>query len=266
MVKREKTNYIIQSVSHALDVLDELTKANGEIGVTELASKLGLQKNNVFRILATLELRGYVEQSPSSEEYSLGVKTLELGQSYLAQSDLILRSLPYIEKLSKDLGETASLAVIQNTRVQYPISIASPKMVKISSRYGVSFDAQKISVGRLLLSSLSESVLDEIIPNDISLKKQIIDLKSTNILVNEGTEENEVVSISRLVSNHRGIVGAIEVLAPRYRADVSKITPVVNHFAEELSKALGINASFKPKLQANIEKEFSTSSTASKEF
>ncbi len=264
MVKREKTNYIIQSVSHALDVLDALTQARSDVGVTELATKLGLQKNNVFRILATLELRGYVEQNPITEEYSLGVKTLELGQSYLSQSDLILRSLPYIEKLSKDLGETASLAILQNSRVQYPISIASQKTVKIASRYGVSFDAQKISVGKLLLSSLSDTILNEIIPNETPSKKQILDLKSSNILVDEGKEDSEVISISRLVSNHRGIVGAIEVLVPRYRADISQITPKVNQFADELSKALGVNASFKPRLQATIEKELSTSASISK--
>ena len=47
MVKREKANYMIQSVSHAIDVLEELAKAGGEVGVTELSKRLKLHKNNV---------------------------------------------------------------------------------------------------------------------------------------------------------------------------------------------------------------------------
>ena len=55
MVRREKSNYVIQSVSHALDVLEQFNGEVDEIGVTELSKRLKLHKNNVFRLLATLE-------------------------------------------------------------------------------------------------------------------------------------------------------------------------------------------------------------------
>ena len=38
MVRREKSNYVIQSVSHALDVLEQFNGTVDEIGVTELAN------------------------------------------------------------------------------------------------------------------------------------------------------------------------------------------------------------------------------------
>ncbi len=53
-MRREKSNYIIQSVSHALDVLEQFYGSVDEIGVTELSKRLKLHKNNVFRLLATL--------------------------------------------------------------------------------------------------------------------------------------------------------------------------------------------------------------------
>ena len=56
-MKREKSNYMIQSVSHALDVLEELCKAAGEVGVTELSKRLKLHKNNVFT-----KLRKHIKQ------------------------------------------------------------------------------------------------------------------------------------------------------------------------------------------------------------
>ena len=71
MVRREKSNYVIQAVAHALDVLEQF-HGDGELGVTELSKRLKLHKNNVFRILATLEARGYIEQNRSTENYRLG--------------------------------------------------------------------------------------------------------------------------------------------------------------------------------------------------
>ena len=63
MVRRDKSNYIIQSVSHALDVLEQFRGEEDELGVTELSKRLKLHKNNVFRILATLQSRNYIEQN-----------------------------------------------------------------------------------------------------------------------------------------------------------------------------------------------------------
>ena len=89
MVRREKSNYTIQSVSHALDVLEQFNGSVDEIGVTELSKRLKLHKNNVFRLLATLEARGYIEQNRTSENYRLGIKCLHLGRRYIEHMGLV---------------------------------------------------------------------------------------------------------------------------------------------------------------------------------
>jgi len=177
MAKREKANYLIQSVSHALDVMEELGKAQLEIGVTQLSKILKLHKNNVFRLLATLELRGYARQNPETEDYSLGVKVLQLGQAYLGQSKLVTRALPVLKALSDSIGETVSLAVIQNGQIQYPISIESKRPVRVSARVNVSFQAKQSTSGRLLTAQLSDAVLMELLatntPQDANSAKRI---------------------------------------------------------------------------------------------
>ncbi|RLB74560.1 MAG: IclR family transcriptional regulator, partial [Deltaproteobacteria bacterium] len=85
MVKREKSNYIIQAVVHALTLLEEFSGDVDELGVTELSKRLKLHKNNVFRLLATLEEKGYIEQNKITENYRLGIKSLELGQTFIRQ-------------------------------------------------------------------------------------------------------------------------------------------------------------------------------------
>ena len=60
VAKRQKRDYAIQTVRNCLRVLAAFHDER-ELGVTELARLLDLHKNNVFRLLATLELAGYTE-------------------------------------------------------------------------------------------------------------------------------------------------------------------------------------------------------------
>ena len=57
-MKKPKSDYAIQTVTNALRLLD-VFREEEEVGVAELARRLGLHKNNVFRLLATLEEQGY---------------------------------------------------------------------------------------------------------------------------------------------------------------------------------------------------------------
>src|SRR5215831_6300175 len=108
-MRREKSNYIIQSVSHALDVLEQFFQDADELGVTELSKRLKLHKNNVFRLLATLESRGYIEQNKSTENYRLGLRCLQLGQRYVRQIGLLEQARPVMAEVVRSCKETALL-------------------------------------------------------------------------------------------------------------------------------------------------------------
>lgn len=258
MVRREKANYLIQSVSHALDVIEALCQACREVGVTELSKQLKLHKNNVFRLLATLELRGYVEQNKETEDYRLGVRCLQLGQSFAAQNGLVARSYPILKTLSENLGETVSLAVLQNGQIHYPVTIDSKRSVKVAPRVGVSFPAKNIPAGRLLTAQLSDAILNELLasntPQDAAIRSQLNELRSTGAIIDKGVIEADVVTVARAVRGPNGdIVAAIEVLAPQYRAKTEQIVPAVEEAAATVSQALG--GVTKAGLTASIERE-----------
>jgi IclR family KDG regulon transcriptional repressor len=266
MVKREKANYMIQSVSHAIDVLEELSRAGGEIGVTELSKRLKLHKNNVFRLLATLELRGYVEQNTQTEDYRLGVKVLELGQSYLQQSSIVSRALPVIQELSQTSGETVSLAVLQNGQVQYPISFESKRPVKVAARVAVSFPAKVSAAGRLLTAQLSDAVLEEVLaantPQDAAIRNQLTELRNNGSIIDRAAIEPDVVTICQIVRDHNGhVTGAVELLAPQHRAKIEELQPLVDAAAKNLSKSLGSRD--RSTLGRALEKEVTTTATVS---
>ena len=60
--KKDKAGYIIKTVLNSLELLEAFKGEKPELGVSELSKILKLHKNKIFRLLATLEYMGYIEQ------------------------------------------------------------------------------------------------------------------------------------------------------------------------------------------------------------
>jgi DNA-binding IclR family transcriptional regulator len=221
----------------------------------------------VFRLLATLELRGYVEQNSETEDYRLGVKALQLGQAYLTQNTLTARAQPILKTLADKSGETASLVILQNGQVQFPLSIEPKRPVRVAPRVSVSFSAKFNAAGRLLTAQLNDAVLAEILsgntPQDVSIRNQLSELRSTGQITDRGGVEADVVALARVVRGHNNeVVGAIELLAPQYRGKVEVLSPMVEEAAQALSHALGANQQGARSLSATVEREVRLPETA----
>src|SRR6266576_745050 len=139
-MRREKSNYVIQSVSHALDEIEQFYGEAEELGVTELSKRLKLHKNNVFRLLATLESRGYIEQNRATENYRLGIRCLQLGQSYVQHMGLLHQARPIIAALVRQVRETTYIAVLRRDAV-VPIEVVeADRPVRSVSTAGYAVD------------------------------------------------------------------------------------------------------------------------------
>ena len=71
------SSYTVSAVDRALTLLEVLAE-RPHVGVTELAERTGNTKSLVFRLLYTLERRGYVRKDPATRTYSLGHRPLSL--------------------------------------------------------------------------------------------------------------------------------------------------------------------------------------------
>ena len=267
VTKREKVNYTIQSVSHALDILESFTKTEDELGVTELSKRLSLHKNNVFRLLATLEHRGYIEQNKTTENYRLGAKTLQIGAIFIEQRECRRQARPIIENLMAATGETAVVAVLRGNKVIYMDSVETNKTVRAVSRIGAMLPAHCTAVGKVQLSVLSPADIQRLYPEATlpSLTEKSIntidfllaDLKkiSENGYAVENEEcDLEVRSVAAPVRDFsKSIVAGIGIIAPSSRlGDVrlqnDGIIGLVRQAGSDLSAKLGHNSSTAKKI------------------
>jgi DNA-binding IclR family transcriptional regulator len=259
MVKKEKSEYIIQAVYHALDLLEQFRDDVDELGVTELSKRLKLHKNNVFRLLATLESRNYIEQNKVTENYRLGLKTLELGQTFIKQMGLLRQARPVLERLVKECNETTYVAILKELQIVYLDVVETDMTVRVVPRVGTQLPAYCTAAGKVQIAFLTDGELDNFLPakglkcftpNTITdrneLRKQLKTIAEQGYAIDNEELDIGVRCIGAPIRDYtRRIIGAVSISGPTMRLTDERmekeLIPIVMRAAEEISTKLGYN-------------------------
>jgi DNA-binding IclR family transcriptional regulator len=258
MVKREKSNYIIQAVVHALALLEEFSGDVDELGVTELSKRLKLHKNNVFRLLATLEEKGYIEQNKITENYRLGIKSLELGQTFIRQMGVLRQAHPVMEKLCAELHENVYVGVIRNHNVVYLDVVESDQAVRVVSRVGSQLPVWCSAIGKAQVASMNHGELEKILPpvkeweacTPKSIRNKDVFFKELEKIIEQGYAiddeeyDHDVKCVGAAIRDYtKRVVAGISVSGPSFRLTDSniknRVAPAVQQAAAEISRRLG---------------------------
>ena len=257
---KSKSDYSIQTVSNALRVLEVFSEED-EIGVSDLSRRLDLHKNNVFRLLATLEENGYIEQSARSEQYRLGTGCLELGRAFARGNTMLQSARPILVEMAARLGETVHIATLRNFEVIHLDSEVPEQLILTASRVGLRLPAHCTALGKVLIAGLepdararfaeessSQSGLESRTPDTIVNPDKFSEHLSTVAIQGFGVdlEEYEVGlrCVAAPVHNEAGrVVAAISVSGPSFRLSEDllhgTVTQTVVDAAERLSRVLG---------------------------
>ena len=257
-MRREKSNYVIQSVSHALDVLEQFAGESEELGVTELSKRLKLHKNNVFRLLATLEARGYIEQNRATENYRLGIRCLQLGQGYVQHMGLLRQAHPIMTELVRQVRETTYLAVLRRGTVVPVDVVEAERAVRIVSQLGETLPLHCTAAGKAHLAFETEDDVRALLPDRLTrftertvterqaLLQQLRTVAAAGYAVDLGEHVEEIRAVAVPVRDYtRNVVAAVAVAAPASRLTSERIekevAPLVLKAGAELSSRLGFD-------------------------
>lgn len=259
-MRRAKSDYSIQTVTNALFLLETFEHSES-LGVSELSRRLSLHKNNVFRLLATLEERGYIEQEPGGDRYRLGLRCLDLGQAFTRSRSLLREAQPVLDALCAAAGETAHLAMLGSGFEIVHAAAAQPdRLLLAGTRIGRRLPAFCTALGRALLAFSDESVregFDRKIASDpprarsaatvtdrMKLLEQLRNTSSAGFAIDLGECEAGLCCVAAPVLDGVGrLVGALSITGPASRLDedhlLGSVAPIVVHHADLLASRLG---------------------------
>jgi DNA-binding IclR family transcriptional regulator len=152
----------VQALDRALDILEALSIARSGIGVSELAALVGLHKSTTHRLLATLIERRYAEKTADGQ-YRIGLKPIEIVSAHINSLELQTEARPYVAQITRDLGLTSHLGVLEGDQVIYIERMDLYATVKLYSQIGIRVPAYCSSLGKCLLSNFGRAMLERIL-------------------------------------------------------------------------------------------------------
>ena len=257
MARPRKNNYTIRSVSNALDLLEQFHGDVAEMGLTDLSRTLKLPKNNVFRLLATLQNRHYVEQNTTSEKYRLGFKTVELGQRVVRQLGRLNSSRAVMEELVRECNETVCVSILKDSCVVNLDVVECDHPLRVIPRVGVLLPAYCTAAGKSQLAHFAEETLKKYVsdchlqpytPYTITsrreLKAQLEQIARQGYAMEREELDIGVRSVAAPIRDYTSrIVGAVTLLGPSQRFDDQRMketfVPLALKGAAEISGKLG---------------------------
>lgn len=160
-------NPLIQSLDRAFSILELFTADNVPLGVTAISERVGLHKSTCFGLVSTLEHLGYLLQDKGTGKYSLGLKTLVLGQAYLKSQNIRHLAVPAVESLISLAQEyTIHLVIRDKDHVVYIDKYEGPQaMVIVASSIGQRAVPHCTGVGKAVLAFMEsgdrQKILDK---------------------------------------------------------------------------------------------------------
>ncbi len=223
--------YLMSSLSNALLVLDILA-LHDRVGVAELSKLSGLGKASLFKMLYTLEKRGYVYKTREAR-YGLSFKFAQYGQSVVERFDLVSLARPFLRQLSQNLGEAVHLAILSadGFKVIFIDKEVVTNTIRMSSRVGLEIPSHCTATGKALLASLDETRLTRIMeaidyrrltPHTITspdlLMKELQCIRAEGFARDKEESEEGLICLGAAIKDVSGqAAGAVSVSGPKSR-------------------------------------------------
>jgi IclR family pca regulon transcriptional regulator len=149
---------MVSGLQNGLAVIEAFDERHPRLTIADVARATGLTRAAARRYLLTLGRLGYADHD--GKFFSLTPKVLRLGYAALSAMTLPSRVQPWLERISAEVGESSSAAVLDDGEVIYIARSATLRIMSIGLSVGSRLPAYCTSLGRVLLAAQDEAWLD----------------------------------------------------------------------------------------------------------
>lgn len=250
------TKPTISTVERAVEVLLLFTRVESDsLGVTEIATELGISKTAVHRILNTMRTGGLIYFDPLTRRYALGPAALALGNAYLARIDIRDFAVEPMRRLVERTRETATLSIRTGGNRIYLDQVTPHREVKMTVPLGQQFPLHIGGSSKVLLAFLGDVEREAYLadqraskapadarPDTALLRQQLTEIRQRGYAVSFGERQEGAGSVAAPVFDREGGVAAVMSVcgpAERFRPAVGQISALLLMETAELSRRLG---------------------------
>jgi len=139
----------VKSVLAALDLLDCFASSE-ELGVSDIARRLGVGKSTAHRLLMTLCVWGLTEKNPETGRCRLGLHLYEPGQITVNRVRLRQTAFPLLEEVRQRTGDTIHLSVPNGAETVYLERLQTLRGLQLFAPAGKRLPSHATSSGKVI--------------------------------------------------------------------------------------------------------------------
>jgi len=276
--QKESGRQGIIAVRRALQLLEILAGADTGSGMSlsELARRLDINKQIVFRLVGTLTDAGFVYKNSQSELISLTYKITNIGFRKMIQEKILNQASSIARELARETGELVRIAVVERDELIWVLTeLGQQKTLNINPNYTPGITLNTTATGKAWLSTMTRDEVDRIFDKTPPVKRtphaitdrtkiysELDKVRSTGwalsydeselgisaiaapiIIQSYGGESRCVGTISVAAPTHRMSRKALDALGPRILKATSRLAEIWPQFSSDDETELSLSRS-----------------------
>lgn len=242
----------VRVVERALEILRVFLQTPAPLGVGEIARLTRIPKSTAYRVLLTLEGRGYLVRSGSGEKFELGPLLYRQPQP---DNSLLQVARPVIDGLRDTCGETVGLHLLDGDERVCIAAAEGVRALRTSGRVGSRAPLYSGASARAIMAFLPAERWDRIIArtglapltsrtitDPDQLMAELARIRASGHAVSHGEWDEAITSVAAPIFDGRGAVtGSINLSGPTQRFGEEKIRLLVGALkaaAAEISRRM----------------------------
>jgi len=243
------------TIHKAIELLRTFTPDSPEFGVRELASRVGMPRSTVHRILNALQEEGLLEVNPNTGRYRLGLELVAIAGTALRSIDVRRVALPHMSQLAALWNETVDLDVLRGANILIVEQIPGQHILSTGGALAALLPAHCTSTGKVLLAFAGKEYVMEHLPAELprytprtitsreTLLRELARVRQQGYARAWGEYEEYVHALGVPIRDRSGqVIAAMSISGLAARIDETKAQEMIRALkqaATQISAALG---------------------------
>jgi len=223
-MKENESKYQAPALDKGLDILEYLSAQSIPLSQTEIAIGIDKSPNEIYRMLMSLESRGYILRDEVSGKYRLSLKLFYLSHRHSPIDELRKAAQFPLEELANTIRQSCHLSILYMNQVMVIIHAKSPGPIALSIEEGNLFPLPLTASGKVLLAYMPESERITTLRNNAIFKKyskpqqddflsSLINIQQTGAYLKNSDSVSGVTDISVPIGidSNNGIIACLTI-------------------------------------------------------
>lgn len=143
-------DYNAPALDRGLSILEFMADKSRSYSIADLSRALGKSKTEIYRLLITLEKRGYLERDARDGHYAVTGRLFDIGMRFPPRRQLIDIALPWMRQLARRTSQSCHISLFSEGAVMVLVTAESDAPVSFAVKPGFRAPLVYSTSGRIL--------------------------------------------------------------------------------------------------------------------